>query len=300
MPYVIDMQDPWFSQYYQDKPKNQRPPKYWFSYRLNGYMEPIAMRKVNGLISVSETYIDELKTRYPEIKNIPAVTITFGAAAKDNRVAADNEQSLPDLLTAGFRNIVYIGRGGDDMHGALTPLFKALKQGLKNDQLLFKNLKIYFIGTSYAPAGQGNETVTPLAKQYGVESNIMEITDRISYFHTLSTLNKADALFIPGSDDPRYTASKMFPYLLTNKPILAILNSQSPAHSVLQEYGAKYVYKYDSDADIIDKINEFLLNVVKDGFDKQEYNAAAIKKYSAENLTHEQCRLFNKVINEPT
>lgn len=300
VPYVIDMQDPWFSQYYQDKPKNQRPPKYWFSYRLNGYMEPIAMRKVNGLISVSETYIDELKTRYPEIKNIPAVTITFGAAAKDNRVAADNEQSLPDLLTAGFRNIVYIGRGGDDMHGALTPLFKALKQGLKNDQLLFKNLKIYFIGTSYAPAGQGNETVTPLAKQYGVESNIMEITDRISYFHTLSTLNKADALFIPGSDDPRYTASKMFPYLLTNKPILAILNSQSPAHSVLQEYGAKYVYKYDSDADIIDKINEFLLNVVKDGFDKQEYNAAAIKKYSAENLTHEQCRLFNKVINEPT
>ena len=39
IPYVIDMQDPWHSEYYQDKPKKQQPPKYWLSYRLNKFLE---------------------------------------------------------------------------------------------------------------------------------------------------------------------------------------------------------------------------------------------------------------------
>lgn len=298
IPYVIDMQDPWFSHYYQDKPKHQRPPKYWFSYRLNGYLEPIAMRKVDGLISVSPDYIDELKSRYPEIKNIPAKTITFGAMADDFRIAATHEDSFAQLLAPGFKNIVYIGRGGADMHDAITPLFKALKNDLVNNRQLFKVIKLYFVGTSYAPAGQGVPSIMPLAVQLGVEDNVVEITDRISYFNTLSILNKADALFIPGSDDPRYTASKIFPYLLTGKPVLAVLNSKSPAHPVLQEYGAEYVYKYDEDDDLIDSISTFLLNTVNTTFTKQEYNADAIKKYAAENLTHEQCSLFDETISE--
>lgn len=50
IPYVIDMQDPWHSEYYRDKPKYQQPAKYWLSYRLNKYLEPLAMKKVSGLI----------------------------------------------------------------------------------------------------------------------------------------------------------------------------------------------------------------------------------------------------------
>jgi hypothetical protein len=78
IPYVIDMQDPWHSDYYRDKPKAEQPPKYWFSYRLNKHLEPIALKQASGLISVSEDYITALKTRYPVIKKIPAATITFG------------------------------------------------------------------------------------------------------------------------------------------------------------------------------------------------------------------------------
>ncbi|MFD2145589.1 hypothetical protein [Mucilaginibacter antarcticus] len=61
IPYVIDMQDPWHSDYYRDKPKHQQPPKYWLSYRINKYLEPKAMLQVDGLISVSESYISVLK-----------------------------------------------------------------------------------------------------------------------------------------------------------------------------------------------------------------------------------------------
>ncbi|TSD67923.1 glycosyltransferase family 4 protein [Inquilinus sp. KBS0705] len=296
VPYVIDTQDPWHSDYYQSKPKSEQPPKYWFSYRLNKYLEPIAIKAVDGLISVSEDYITDLKNRYPGIKNIPAKTITFGAFDKDIEIAENNALNFKTLLQPGYTNIVYVGRGGLDMHKAVHPVFKVLKQGLKKQPEIYGKLKFYFIGTSYAAAGQGAATILPLAKHYGVESAVIEITDRISYYHTLLTLQQADGLFIPGSDDPKYTASKIYPYLLTQKPLLAIFNPASPAIDVLKEYEAEYIYNYN---DIHETdIEKFIRNIIAKKSPVQHYNAAAIKKYSAKNMTEQQCALFDKIIIE--
>jgi hypothetical protein len=293
VPYVIDMQDPWHSEYYQDKPKAQRPPKYWFSYRLNKHLEPIALKNVNGLISVSDAYIADIKKRYAQIKNIPAATITFGAFDDDLKIANDNAANFKPLLKKDFKNIVYIGRGGTDMHKALIPLFKAFKEGLASNTA-FDGLKFYFIGTSYATAGSAVPTILPLAKQYGIESHVTEITGRISYYHTLATLQQADALFLPGSDDPKYTASKIFPYLSTPKPLVAIFNKASSAITILKQFGVKHVYDYDH----IEKVNiiEFFEEVLSGTIRKEKYNPAAIEKYSARNMALQQCRLFDEVL----
>jgi hypothetical protein len=298
IPYVIDMQDPWHSDYYLDKPKEQRPPKYWFSYRLHKYLEPIAMKNVGGLISVSENYIDDLKARYPEIKNIPSATITFGAFDPDLQIAENNREHFTNLLDPEFVSIVYIGRGGNDMHRSIAPLFKALKDGLDKEPELFNKIKVYLIGTSYAPNGKGKPTILPFAKQLGIENSIVEITDRISYYHTMTTLQQADTLFIPGSDDPQYTASKIFPYLLTQKPLLAIFNAQSSAIGILAEYGAKHVYSYDATNDIEARVYDFLKEVINGDKKDCHYDPAAIKKYSAENMANKQSILFNKVLDE--
>ncbi|MBS1530098.1 MAG: glycosyltransferase, partial [Bacteroidetes bacterium] len=142
VPYVIDMQDPWHSDYYQNKPKDQRPKKYWFSYRLNKRLEPKAMRTVDGLISVSESYITTLKERYPEISHIPAETITFGAFEPDMEIAEKHKDSFPQLFDPPFVNIVYIGRGGTDMRSAITPLFMALRDGLDTHPGLFDKIRL--------------------------------------------------------------------------------------------------------------------------------------------------------------
>lgn len=298
IPYVIDMQDPWHSNYYKDKPAEQQPPKYWFSYRLNKYLEPIAMKQVDGLISVSENYIQDLKARYAEIKNIPEATITFGVFQPDMQIAEVNKQLFETLLDKNFTNIVYIGRGGADMHRSIVTLFRAINDGLYNEPDLFKKLKIYFIGTSYAPKGQGVPTILPIAEKFGLENQIVEITERISYYHTLLTLQQADALFIPGSDDPRYTASKIYPYLITKKPLLAIFNSKSPALGVFKEFDAKYAYSYNGTPEIGLKISSFLKQVINGDIAVQEYNTETIEKYSAENMTKRQCELFEEVLHK--
>jgi glycosyltransferase involved in cell wall biosynthesis len=298
IPYVIDMQDPWHSEYYRDKPKHQQPPKYWFSYRLNKYLEPKALKTADGLISVSESYITDLKERYPQIKNIPSAIITFGSFAPDLDIAEKNTGKFANLLEPGFKSIVYIGRGGIDMHKAIIPLFKAYQQAFSQNPELYSQLKFYFIGTSYASQGEGTPTILPLAKQYDLQNNVVEITDRISYFHTLATLQQADALFIPGSDDPKYTASKIYPYLLTKRPLLTIFNSNSPAIDVLKDCGAKYSFSYDGSPDIEPSIRDFLDKLVSNKLDMPVYNNDCIQKHDAQNMTKQQTDLFNLVLSK--
>jgi hypothetical protein len=291
------MQDPWHSDYYRDKPKDQRPPKYWFSYRLNKYLEPIAMKSASGLISVSQNYINDLKARYKEIKNIPAQTITFGAFEPDLKVAEKNKQLFTPLLDTQFINIVYIGRGGDDMHRAVSLLFKALKRGLQNKPEIFSKLKIYFIGTSYAPNGYGKPTIQPLAKQFGIERHVVEITDRISYYHALSTLQQADALFVPGSDDPKYTASKIYPYLLVKKPLIAIFNENSNVVEMIRQCTKNVIIStFSADANT----GEPLLYETLHHWANRDFQPITIlsglQQYSALSLTEMQTKLFNETI----
>lgn len=299
IPYVIDMQDPWHSEYYKGKPKHERPAKHWFSYRLNKYLEPVAMNKVDGLISVSEKYIIYLKERYPSVKNVPNSTITFGAFKPDLLIADAHSKEFKPMLSNDHINVVYIGRGGNDMHPAMDILFRAVQKGVSVNSLLFKKLKFYFIGTSYAAAGKGTPTIQPLAKAYGVESLVTEITDRISYYHTLATLHQADALLISGSDDPAYTASKIYPYLLMLKPLLAIFHKQSSAINIINECteGAVVATFPDYQNKMEDVLYQALLNLAQHSLNPIQLTSS-FGKYSAENLTLKQADLFNQVINE--
>ncbi|RFZ95864.1 hypothetical protein D0C36_08840 [Mucilaginibacter conchicola] len=297
VPYIIDMQDPWHSDYYQDKPKHQRPAKYWFSYRLNKYLEPIAIKSVDGLISVSESYLKTLNNRYPILKNIPQATVTFGAYEKDLKIALDNSHRFAPLLDSAFKNIVYVGRGGADMRKALEMLFEALKQKTLENAELVNKLKFYFIGTSYAPKGLGQASILPIAYQYGLQNNVIEVTDRISYYHTLLTLKQADALFIPGSDDPGYTASKIYPYLLTAKPLLAIFNRQSSVVPILKKCTIHAtILTLPDDEEGADNaiLRSLVTNWANNDFKNIEVTSE-FENYSARTLTQKQIELFNKV-----
>ncbi|WP_316806872.1 glycosyltransferase [Pedobacter agri] len=299
IPYVIDMQDPWHSEYYQDKPKHQRPKKHWFSYRLNKYLEPLAMKHVDGLISVSTGYINTLKNRYPNVRIIPKAVIPFSVSDIDFQIAAQHQDQLQLFFKkgAGFVNLVYVGRAGHDMKEAIILLFKAFTNGLKTQPEVFNKLRFYFIGTSYAKAGSGIKTIEPIAIQHQVEHYVTELTDRISYYESLHNLLNADALIVPGSNDPDYTASKIFPYILAQKPLLAIFNASSSVKIIMDQCNTGLFADLNRQMESVGRIYQFLEDTAKKVNTISALNHNAIAAYSAKTMTEKQCKLFNEVLN---
>src|SRR2546428_7188667 len=120
-----------------------------------------------------------------------------------------------------------MGRRAGAMPLAIQAFFAPLQRPRNKQARAFQNFKIPFIGTDYARAGRGRKTIEPLAANYGVADLVEETTDRVPFLTALQCLLDAEALVVPGSDDPGYTASKIYPYILARKPLLAIFHEQS-------------------------------------------------------------------------
>lgn len=297
IPYVIDMQDPWFSTYYEDQPKAEKPAKYWFSHRLDKYLEPVAIKNADGLISVSQGYLDTLNERYPMLKSVPQQVITFGAYQEDFDLVQKKWRAfeLPFQKNENLIHVLYIGRGGYDMKDAVTLLFDGFKKGLIHQYDDFKNLRFHFIGTSYAPAGTGIKTIQPIADEMGISEYVEEQTDRIPFYQGIFTLLNADGLLVIGSNDQQYTASKIYPYILARKPLLAFLHKQSSAAKIIQECGAGKTISINEEP-ATEKVRIALYSL-RSTQHSLETNWNKFEKYSARNLTKQQCDLFDKILN---
>jgi len=296
IPYIIDMQDPWRPDHYFALPKNQRPPKFWFSYKLDKYFEKFAMQSVDGLMSVSQTYIDVLVQRY-SLKNIPTAVIPFAAFQKDIDVAKNVKSNLQLFDSKNStKNILYIGRGGSDMAIANTLFLKAIIKG-KEHYPEFNSLKVYYVGTSYDPSGNAEPTILPIAKKIGIESQVLEITNRIPYFDSLKLLSEADLLFVPGSDNIGYTASKIYPYVWLNKPLITLFHSSSSVNNFMSECNAGLSLQFDTINEdvIVNSIIEYIHTSLI-GF-KQEINWENFQKYTAQYQVKQQTKLFDLVAN---
>lgn len=300
IPYVIDMQDPWLSDYYLKKPKAERPPKHWFSYRLNQLSEPFAMKQADGIIAVSEAYNHTLQGRYANITPVKCLTLTFGAFEKDFEVLQQTKIDNPFFDPAdGLIHIPYIGRAGHDMRFSLSCIFLTLKTGLEQQPDLFSRIRLYYIGTSYAADGKGVPTVAPLARKLGVEQHVLESTDRIPYFQALKVLCDASMLLMPGSDDSQYTASKLYNYILARKPLLALFHEKSSVVKVLQETSSGKTITFNIQ-DRIEEISFKLLSVWQKTLNDQQENITtdwnSFKNYTAQLKAKEQSIFFDQVI----
>lgn len=297
IPYVIDMQDPWHSDYYLNKAKNEQPPKFKFSYRLNRFLEPIAIKNVNGLVSVSDEYISLLKHRYKELKETPFKVIPFGVHYLDFKIARENK--FDDFLKfdQSKKNIIYTGAVGNIMKESIEFFCKELLILKESQRTTYDRLNFIFIGTSYTPNNLATESVVPIAKLFNVADCIKEFPNRIGYFNSINLLQKSDGLIVLGSDDNSYNPSKIFTYIYTKKPIIGIFKKQSNASSMIDNLSSGKVIYYDHlEKSQKDFLTFFKRIVNEEDAVPKENSEKQLTSYDSEFLTKEQCLLFNSVI----
>jgi len=237
VPFVMDYQDLWVNDYYREHPEI-RPPggrlKYMVAEAIHRWMEPYVLQKCSGITSVSPGYPKKLAKRYAWFDNQKVLVQPFPGAARDFERLSSTQitQSWFDPKD-GYFHWVYVGRGGPDMIPVLRALFKSIVSNMQMDKL--SRLKFHFIGTSYAPKGRATPQIMSLAEEFGLADRVQEHSERIPYSEGLKCLTDADALLVIGSDDPDYSASKIYPYLLARKPLLAIFNKNSNVIDLLDK-----------------------------------------------------------------
>jgi hypothetical protein len=298
-PYVLDMQDPWVSDYQPTSGEIDRDLKYWVMHGLHRLMEPWTMRRADGLIAVSEDYITTLRRRYPELADRPAKTIPFAATERDIEVAQQSEVANPIFdPDDGYVHGVYAGRGGHDMVPALRILFGAFHKGLKEELERFRKIRLHFVGTSYASDGRAQKTVEPIAEEFGVSEYVHEKPERIPYFEAQKVLTEGDLLVVPGSDDPQYTASKIYPYILSRRPILAVFHEQSSVVDVINDVNAGAVLPFDgrNDEKYFGPLLEKWCDILQRLPEAPNTNWEAFEKFTDKEMTRRQCKVFDRVV----
>jgi hypothetical protein len=303
IPFVVDIQDPWRNDYYLDKPKNQRPPKFYLNYLIDKKLETSTIPKASGIISVSNGYIEMFKNRYPEIHQNKYLLLPFCSSSIDFDIANEyvTHHLSYNLLNPKNYNILYIGRGGFDLNFAIEIIFTAFKNLKERDAHKFNNVKFIFAGTSYAPEGKGCKTIEPIAEKLGIKYWVIEMTDRIPYFEVLSLLPKANLLFVPGSIDTSYTASKIYPYILSKKPILSIFNEKSSVVSIIKKSKSGVVIEFGETTkkeELIKNTEIQLENFIDGNLNDINYDSVYMENnHSSEHNTKMQTDFFNDVVN---
>ena len=250
VPFVIDYQDPWITDYYHEHPQIT-PPGGKLKYSVIDFLarcdEPSVIRDCAGITAVSIAYADQLRSRYPFASELDCLTIPFPGSARDlERIRAERVTQSCFDANDGLAHWVYVGAASQIMSLTLEALLRAV--ALERDRCPEKinRIRLHFIGTSYAPAGTGVPFVKAIADRVGVGDLIDERTDRIPCSEAFACLHDAHALIAVGSNDSTYNASKLMPYLLAKKPFLAVFHERSPATSLLRKLGGANLVTFDN------------------------------------------------------
>jgi hypothetical protein len=305
VPYVIDIQDPWRTDYYE-RAGSRKPPggwKYLFA-RLSAWIfEGWSYGKASGFVSVSPAYFDELAGRYPWFSSKPQAVIRFGASTADLDLARGLRPSAlakprPDSAT----HFLYTGASGPVMPQAISVLFAALRsyKTLKPEQA--RQLRFHFIGTSYVEPGKGKFTVLPLASEFGVVDQVEEVPYRIGFLESLRFQLDTDILLLPGSSDLAYSPSKVYLYYLAGLPILGLVFKNSVMENLLRELSCSYLVSINARGETEGAQKEIhrFFDLALSGFplgslptrNKGYFEA----HYLADELTRLQCALFDRAI----
>jgi glycosyl transferase family 4 len=231
IPIVLDFQDPWVSTWGATQPALS---KNGLSHRLAKLFEPLALRNADFITSVSDTQNAEMAMRYPWLEASRMAAIPIGGDPDDFAVTRPSTIALGDSdLEPGFVHLSYVGTFMPRSGPLMQALFRAFARLRLSEPELAARIRLNFVGTSNQPNGDKTYRVRPLAEAEGVTDAVREIPQRLPYLQALEVITKSNGLLLIGSDEPHYTASKIYPALMSGRPYLSLFHTASSANVIL-------------------------------------------------------------------
>jgi glycosyltransferase involved in cell wall biosynthesis len=238
IPFVLDYQDPWVGAWGRTVGggANGTPDlKSRLSRGAAAFLERRVVPWADAITAVSAGTYESVLERIPAACATPCLELPLGCEPADFarvlRGSGRNPHFAPD---DGLIHVCYVG--------TLLPLgFETLRAvldavaGLRTTHPdLFRRLRLHFFGTSNQTAGSPPPRVLPIADALGLRDSVTEWPTRVDYLEALAILRDASVVLALGSSEAHYTASKIFPALLSGRPLLAVYHEGSSVGDIVR------------------------------------------------------------------
>jgi glycosyltransferase involved in cell wall biosynthesis len=238
VPFVLDYQDPWVGAWGEavGAGPNGRPDlKSRLTRALARRLEPRAVRAADAITTVSGSTCAALRRRYPALDTMECAVIPVGGEPADfDRLRREPRPNPYFDAADGAIHLCYVGTLLPLGFEVLRALLCAVRELRQRCPERYEGLHLHFFGTSNQTRPDAAARVLPVARELGVADRVSEIAPRIDYLDALTVQVQATAILLLGSSESHYTASKLYPALLSGVPILAIHHAESSVVEILR------------------------------------------------------------------
>jgi Glycosyl transferase 4-like domain len=236
VPYVVDYIDPWISDW---TATHAFPRKGWFYRQAAAAIEPAVLRSAAHVTAVSEGILDDLRSRYPWLDRSRMTAMPYGAEPDDLAASARLGVNPPDFTDRdGFVTVAFTGAIQPTSGALVDVVLRALGRLRSADTPLGRRVRLRCYGTSNLTWGHRQFTVVPAANALGLADCVSEIPERIPYLQAMAVLRACEIVLVMGSTDSYYHASKLYPAMVSGRPILAVCHRDSSIARVVRDTGA--------------------------------------------------------------
>lgn len=249
VPVVLDFQDPWVSPWGATQPPLS---KAGISHRLACLLEPRALAAAAFVTTVSELQREAMAARYPWLGLQQMAAIPIGCDHDDfSRRTQVGSDITAEHIAPGMINLSFVGTFMPRSEPVMRILLTALAHARAAYPSTMARVRFNFVGTSNQPGGTDLYRVLPLAKSFGVGDAINEVPQRVPYLEALNILAQSDGLLLIGSDEPHYTASKIYPALMSGRPYVSLFHRASSAHQILCNAGGGFAIGFSTPEELV-------------------------------------------------
>ncbi len=275
IPWVADFRDLWV-----DRPNF---PKNKFRLFIDRKLEKMVIKYANHIVTVTSVMAERFKELYP-IKNYTSIT---------NGYDEDDFKNIKvQMPSAEEFRITYTGIMNEQQNPGR--IFRALSDLIKQRADIQKKIKLRIIGQLDNPGDFENYI---LLKELELDK-YTEIVPYQPHNQIINEIMQSTILLLLIGDYPLnegILTGKIFEYLRSGKPVLAVVPEKGLAAEVIRKTNSGLVAANND----VEKISEVISNLfdlfIMNKLD-QSFKRNDIKMYSRINLTRELSDVFNKTI----
>jgi hypothetical protein len=290
----IDYMDPWVHFF---PGSEQIFSRHWWSTKISKYLESYVLKYTSLITSVAPNYIQPLFARNCYLKeSVKTLSVPCGWDM-DEKFQLQTKYKTDNTCTNRKRfKLIYAGAFLPKSDPILNDFLLCIKKNIE----YFQDVEIHFIGTGLTNNTKGRISISEQAASLNLLNNVIfEKPERIFYFDLLHQISQSSGVFILGSTESHYTPSKLFNAFVTQKPIFAILNSDSTAKDIIGDtgWGLTCIYpgtdKSHFENNVIKKFSEWKYKVNEENW---EFDHEKAFIYSANNITSQLASVIDDTV----